>query len=176
MTYFVLTERVWTHYFGGTKIVWTAVWTELLQFESVNVCFLWSCAGGDFTALLDVVLSSNDDTCQSIQVASSYVLLTVMRDWRLKPFKHMAQGETLWNCEELVYDTHLTSLFWSVVTVCNCWPATGQTVERDRPYQREKKNLLDRLWSANGKGIRLSVQKATGLRNLYLGQRPGRRP
>ena len=67
-----------------TKIVWTAVWTELLQFESVNVCFLWSCAGGDFTALLDVVLSPNDDTCQSIQVASSYVLLTVMRDWRLK--------------------------------------------------------------------------------------------
>ena len=84
VTYFVLTERVWTHYFGGTKIVWTAVWTELLQFESVNVCFLWSCAGGDFTALLDVVLSPNDDTCQSIQVASSYVLLTVMRDWRLK--------------------------------------------------------------------------------------------
>ena len=36
------------------------------------------------TAILDVVLSPNDDTCQSIQVASSYVLLTVMRDWRLK--------------------------------------------------------------------------------------------
>ena len=72
----------WPNEFEFT--VWTAVWTELLQFESVNVCFLWSCAGGNFTALLDVVLSPNDDTCQSIQVASSYVLLTVMRDWRLK--------------------------------------------------------------------------------------------
>ena len=54
------------------------------EFELTVWTAVWSCAGGDFTALMDVVLPPNDDTCQSIQVPSSYVLLTVMRDWRLK--------------------------------------------------------------------------------------------
>ena len=50
----------------------------------------------------------------------------------LEVTQHVAQGETLETCEELVYDTSTFGLVLVCVAVCNCQPAARQTVECKR--------------------------------------------
>ena len=65
VTYFVLTERVWTHYFGGTKIVWTAVWTEFVAVWGCQRLFPVTVCRWRLLYSIGCCLSPNDDICHS---------------------------------------------------------------------------------------------------------------
>ena len=52
---FCVTERVWTPYFGGTKIAVNSSVNWVVAVRSCQRCFLWTMPGVDFIVLSDVI-------------------------------------------------------------------------------------------------------------------------